>query len=96
MKKVRITESQLRGMVKKLIKEELTMDVIKRTIEDLVKSNPAPYIITAKESKKSFTTLNPNNVFRYYEDVKKDYPNDTIIVSDGKGNQIYPIIQKSY
>jgi len=98
MKKVRITESQLRGIVKSMIKEE--MDISYKAIMNGVKNGSTPFTIVALERDsnarsglkvigQSITNI-PDAVPAHYSSMIKEYPNLTnIVIEDSTGKIVF-------
>lgn len=98
MKKIVMAESQLRGLVKKLIKEE--MNISYRAIMNGVKNGSAPFTIVAlqrdfnarngyKVLGQSITRI-PDAVPAHYEGMIKDYPQLTnIVIEDSTGKIVF-------
>jgi len=98
MKKVRITESQLRGLVKRMIKEE--MDISYRAIMNGVKNGSAPFTIVALErdfnARSGFKVIGqsitriPDAVPAHYSSMIKEHPNLTnIAIEDSTGQIVF-------
>lgn len=98
MKKVRITESQLKGIVKQMIKEE--MDISYKAIMNGVKNGSAPFTIVALErdfnARSGFKVIGqsitriPDAVPAHCQGMIKDYPNLTnIVVEDSTGKIVF-------
>lgn len=98
MNKVRITESQLRGIVKQMIKEE--MDISYKAIMNGVKNGSAPFTIVAFQrdfnARSGFKILGqsitniPEAVPAHYTVMIKNHPNLTnIAIEDSTGQIVF-------
>jgi hypothetical protein len=98
MRKVKITESQLRGLVKKIIRED--MNISYKAIMNGVKNGSAPFTIIAFErdynARNGFKILGqsitkiPEAVPAHYSSMIKEHPNLTnIVIEDGTGQVVF-------